>query len=188
MLQVMRKLLIVVLVGLLVSGCEGMTTREGTGAGIGGILGAIGGNVLADKLGLDRSVGTALGAAAGAAIGMQIGAALDKYFGENDKKNLQNMLRENKSQKVAWCSDKEGKPSGYSTPSRNVKAVQCGSGNKVVQSLGVAKPVKVSGSEDVCRAGKTEIMNNSGVVETIPTTFCKRPDGTSYEKTSEKAA
>ena len=177
MLQIMRKLLIVVLVGLLVSGCEGMTTREGVGTGFGTVLGALGGNYLAKKAGIDPTVGTVLGAALGAAAGMKIGSALDKYFGENDKKNLETLLDDDKPQRVAWCSDKEGKPSRYVTPTRNIKAVQCGSGNKIIQSVGVGKKVKTADGIQVCKPSKAEI-DDSGTPKTIPVQFCKKPGGT----------
>jgi phage tail tape-measure protein len=183
MFPLVQKMAIILLITLLISGCESMTTREGVGAGIGGILGAIGGNVLADKLGVDRGIGTALGAAAGATIGMKIGSALDKYFGENDQKNLKTLLDDDKPQRAAWCSDKEGKPSGYTTPTRNVNAVQCSSGNKIIQSLGASKRVKTSEGEQVCKTSKTEV-SNAGNPETISTTMCKKSDGTWYEKTT----
>jgi len=180
MLQVMRKLLIVVLVGLLVSSCANKQTSEGVGGVVGGVIGGVLGNELANKMGLSgdaKNLMIAAGVGLGALAGVKIGGELSKYFGENDKKNLENMLENNKPQKLAWCSDKEGKPSRYATPTRNIKAVQCGSGNKIIQSVGAGKEVTTADNTQVCRSGKTEI-DNSGTPKTIPVQFCKKPGGT----------
>jgi|GEM_PF-4029906 len=186
MLQVMRKLLIVVLVGLLVSSCANKGTSEGIGGGVGAVIGGLLGNEVANGLGIGgtgRNILIAAGAGLGAVAGVKIGGELSKYFGENDQKNLKTLLDDDKPQRAAWCSDKEGKPSGYTTPTRNVKAVQCSSGSKITQSLGASKRVKTSEGEQVCKTSKTEV-SNSGNPETISTTMCKKSDGTWYEKTA----
>jgi phage tail tape-measure protein len=177
MIQLIQKAVVVLLVAVLVSGC--MTPREEVGTGIGGIFGAIGGNVLADSLGVDRTLGTALGAAVGAAIGMKIGSALDKYFGENDKKNLGDVLNKEGAQEVAWCSDKDGKPQQYDAPTRSVSAVQCQGGKKLTVNVSKAQSVKTSeGNQQECKVLKTEVSSNAGIGDTIHSTFCKElPNG-----------
>jgi len=187
MLQVMQKLLIVVLVGLLVS-CANEPTSKSVGGVLGGIAGAVLGDKLADTMGLSGPVRTVVVtgvAGLGVIAGISIGGELAKYFGENDRKNLVEVLNKDTSQpqKTAWCSDKEAKPQNYITPTRNVRAVQCGSGNKIIQSVGVGKLIKTSEGEQVCKTSNTEV-SNSGNPETISTTLCKKSDGTWYEKTT----
>lgn len=186
MIQLIQKAVIISLIAILVSGCESVTTREGIGAGIGGILGGLGGNYLAKKAGIDPAIGTAIGVALGATAGMKIGTALDKYFGENDKKNLETVLNEKKAQKVAWCSDKDGQPQQYSTPTRSVNTVQCSGGKKFALSTSKPQPVKTStGQQQECKVIKTEVSNDSGTEDTVNSTFCRDlPDGKWAEKSA----
>ena len=186
MIQLIQKAVVVLLVAVLVSGCESMTTREGAGTGIGAALGAVGGYFLDKKLGGDGTTGAIFGGLVGGAVGMKVGAELDKYFGENDKKNLETVLNDKKAQKVAWCSDKDGKPQQHSTPTRSVSAVQCQGGKKFALSTSKPQPVKTStGQQRECKILKTEVSNDSGTEDTINSTFCRDlPDGKWGEKSA----
>jgi len=179
MIKLIQKAVVVLLVAVLVSGCESMTTREGAGTGIGAALGAVGGYFLDKKLGGDGTTGAIFGGLVGGAVGMKVGAELDKYFGENDKKNLGDVLNKKGAQEVAWCSDKDGKPQQYDAPTRSVSAVQCQGGKKLTVNVSKAQSVKTSeGNQQECKVLKTEVSSNAGIGDTIHSTFCKElPNG-----------
>ena len=177
MIQLIQKAVVVLLVAALVSGC--MTTREGAGTGIGAVVGGGVGYLLDKQFGGDGTTGVLIGGLVGGAVGMKVGAELDKYFGENDKKNLGDVLNKKGAQEVAWCSDKDGKPQQYDAPTRSVSAVQCQGGKKLTVNVSKAQSVKTSeGNQQECKVLKTEVSSNAGIGDTIHSTFCKElPNG-----------
>jgi uncharacterized protein YcfJ len=72
-----RKILLMVLAGLLIAGCESMGPKAKTGAVTGGVVGAVAGGVIGHQMGSGIE-GAAIGAAVGAIAGGLIGNEIDK--------------------------------------------------------------------------------------------------------------
>lgn len=80
----MRRVVVVLLVVLLVSGLSGCATKKGTGSIIGAGSGAVIGGIIGDKAG-NTAVGAIIGAAVGGAAGAWIGDYMDKQAAEIDR-------------------------------------------------------------------------------------------------------
>lgn len=161
----MKKLAVVTMTGLLVTGCASNEVQQG------GIFGAIVGGVA----GYAACDGKASCIAAGALAGAVIGGAIAQYLTEQDQANISNTLNDTEhSQPVAWCSNSR-------QVSNNVNNVNCGDGNKIITK---ADPVVANAQGGICRDVKTDIEMPNGNIKTDTQTVCKGQDGKWHEQTA----
>jgi hypothetical protein len=101
-----------------------------------------------------------------------IGGKLAQYFTQQDKKNAVTVLKNSqKTQPVAWCSDSK-------QVSENIDNLKCGKLHKIVQTAGI-----MTKKEDkVCRSLKTEVITDSGEIQTETQHLCQAEDGEWYDK------
>ena len=74
----MKRLLVAVLTGAVLSGCEGGGNSEATGTIIGAGLGALAGSHIGHRGSSSRAAGITMGAIAGGVVGNQVGKKLDR--------------------------------------------------------------------------------------------------------------
>jgi hypothetical protein len=165
----MKKLLTTVMVGVLVTGCAGLSKEQSEffGTTLGGLGGGIVGTRLDTKFGTGGLATTAL-----TGIGAAIGGEIAKYLTPQDKENIAEVLADtSKSQPVAWCSNSR-------SFSRNVNNVQC-NGNKIIETPGVAVNNEKG---EFCRVAKTEVLKTDGRIETVTQNLCRAKTGEWYDK------
>lgn len=149
----MKKVAVLMMGAMLLSGCETSGPKQNTGAIIGAVGGALLGSAIAGHD--DQGIGVAMGAAMGGILGAGIGKSLDDADRAAMQRAQYNAFERNPSGTPSYWSNPDSGHSGYVTP----------------------RPAVQSAEGQYCREFTQEITVG-GEKKKGYGTACRQPDGT----------
>ena len=114
------KVFMIVILMVMVAGCEGVGTKQIVGTGAGAALGGYAGSLIGKGKG--KLAATAGGALLGAWLGSEVGKSLDKADQLFQAQATQDALEHNKSGQATTWTNPDSHHSGTVTPVRTVQA------------------------------------------------------------------